>query len=242
MADYLPQADPSGTCCDCPSRTGPCDNCSPCGPCSPPWTCPGGCTPPVGTCVKSIQFEVKVTQCEIDSGFAELLDIGPNGLTAGLSMSVFWEGTDWKATAGFAGDLATVTISNSSVPLVACSCYDVMVAFNDPGGAGNVTMTLCVNGTSASVNVNRTAQFLCTTWTTVFFGDFFGGDDVVNRKYRHMLVSGSPGFNSDTDSFDTLTNASVITEGGVNVLLVNSAALAGYGQKTISLVINCSGC
>jgi hypothetical protein len=168
--------------------------------------------------------------------------MNPTPDIAGHGWDIFADTTGWHFRAGFAGDGtgSIMDISSDDVPVVACKCYDIMASFRDRGSPNPIGVTFCVNGIFVTGNLNRGADVLCETQTNAQFGDKFGGDAVVNRKYRHMIVS--PGFNSDTDLFDSLVDATVITDGGVNVLLVNSGSDPGYGEKDISWTIQCLGC
>lgn len=200
--------------------------------CDSTWTCPGGCTPPSGSCIHYIQFQVRLTQCDIDNDFSLLFQFNFNADPG--AFNVFSDSAGWHFRIN-GGD--NIDISATDVPIIACHCYDVLVAFDDPGGTDPINVTLCVNGVSATGTLTRVAA--CATITDLFVGDPYGGNAVVNRKYRHFVAS--PGFDMDTDSFDSLVRASIISE-GANVLLVNSGSNAGYGEKNISWVIACSGC
>jgi len=63
VANYFPQADPSGNCCDCPDRESPCD------PCAPP------CPPTLHPC--TVDFSWSVSYC-LDYGPAEGVDPPPD--------------------------------------------------------------------------------------------------------------------------------------------------------------------
>lgn len=205
--------------------------------CNSPWLSPTACSPPVGACVHYVSFQVRLTQQDIDNDYSDLFELGVVGHTGGHNINVFVSSSQWRFSGGFAGDFATLDITPVEVPLVACQCYDVLAGFNDPGTPSDIEMFFCINGVSHSTNVARGASFFNEVLSDFAVGDIYGGDAVVNRKYRRLIVS--PGFDLATDSFDSLVDASVVTEESENVLLVNSGAAIGYAQKTVAWTIAC---
>ena len=187
------------------------------------------CSPPAGSCVHYIHFQVKLTDEDIANNYSDLFDFGIHADLTGGGTNIFVDPSGWYLTSPFTGDL---NVSSDDVPVVAGQYYDVLAAWSDPGYTFTYLMiTLCVNGVSTTVHIDK-YSLATVGFQYLYVGDYFGGDAVVNRRYKEFVVS--PGFDMSTDTFDSLVNATLLVEAGENVLLVDSGSDPGYGEKTTS--------
>lgn len=223
MANYLPQADPSGNCCDCPERLDPCGNCGNlCGSCSQ--TLQSFCC-----CSHAISCEVKFDSNDTSNQDFLELELGTG--TDGFGILYSPNGPNYDIIAyAQVGANAVVTLPGSTFFGTWHSVCMEFCRTDDNTGI----LSLIADGLQASGTFDITTGHIKPD--TVYAGARQGTGN-AHRTIRCVktvgnLASDEPVFQFPSpDSFDSFTTGASIVNGN---LRIDSTGADAYGQKTLS--------
>lgn len=185
MASYMPQPDSGDTCCDCPDRESPCDDCdaADCAECS------------LSRC--ALCFEIKLESGDDFDGDMALITNGTTFIETFITGTGPW---DFNVIGPGATDSIAVD------PLYGV-WHSVKLEFFKVS-ATQVGINFAVNGSSVSITINTSA----TNFDTLQIGNIFGGAGGVNRLYRCVKLKGTSEFTFPPDSFDSFVGSASIVD------------------------------
>lgn len=221
----MPQPDGSNTCCDCPARASPCDDCV-------TSTCPL----PDGDCPHALCVEFKLDSNDTSDG--ELITLSGFG-SSFTGFGFYFDGTDWNIF-GFGGGFASLTAVDPYE-----TWHSLVLQITD-NGDGTIHVQWSVDDVPGEAL--DMPWDVCAIASELDIGAVFGSG-AAHRTFRLVSLIGNPDipegdFNFPSEAFDGFVSGATIDgDGNLRIDSVDEDAYAiHYTGLKIICELGCNCC